>query len=314
MKVNNSIAKNVLAKAEDKTPKMAFSAVLGLPQWKNLLKESFASEASQKNFRNALISIVNESNDLQECEPGSIIAAALKGESTNLSLVLKQFYVVPYKDKSGNKIAKYQLSYQGWLQLAMRSGLYKKIKILDVRQGEYAGMDPSTGEPKFNWEQDYRVREKLPLEGIYAYYTLENGFENSIYWSHEQILDHANRYSQSFKGKKELYKKMCEGKEPWPTGASPWFDEPLSTGHLKMCKKTVIIQLFSDGIAPLSVEMRQMLREDQYIEAGQEIVYDVEDEQLAEANSVDKEKIVAEQEAVIVEEKAPEQMTLDDMK
>ena len=289
MRAGNSIAKQALQPSiKEKVP---FSKIIESEGYQELLIGHLGNGDRKSAFQSALINIVNSNEQLRECEVGSVVAAALQGETQKLSLVFGQFSVVPYRDvKSGTMKARYQLSYKGWLQLAMRSGEYRMIKARDVRKGEYKGVNPLTGEPVFNWLTD-KERENLPLEGIYAFYVLHSGFTDGLYWSHEKILDHANRYSQPFKGKKELYKQMNEGKVKRPEAGSPWFDEPLSEGHLKMCKKTVIIQLFSSGIAPLSIEMQQALKRDQITESGGEFIL-ADDPRIVEANNPKQEDII----------------------
>lgn len=281
-------AKNVIVKDSMSRPqqKASFSVMINSDSWKTMINKSLGSPSKAAAFTATLISIVSSSPELQECEHGSIISAALQGEAANLSLALGQFSVVPYNDqKTGTKKAQYQISYKGLSQLATRSGEYKRIKVRDVREGEYAGIDPLTGDPKFDWMDDDE-REDKPLAGIYAFYVLHNGFTNSVYWSHEKILNHANRYSQPFKGKKELYEKMNAGLEKRPANGSPWFDEPLSEGHLKMCKKTVLKQLFNDGIAPLSIEMQRYMKQDDYAESGQQVIFE-DDERVTSMNKAE---------------------------
>ena len=315
MKVKNSIAQQAI-QTQPKKQEQTFSSLITSDVWQATIANSIKNPDRASSFTTSLISIVSSKEELKDCDQGSIIAAALQGESQRLILALGQFSVVPYNDKSGKKLARYQPTYKGILQLAMRSGEYKKIKVRDVRKGEYTGIDPLTGEPTFHWLSD-EERENLPLEGFYAFYILHSGFMNDLYWSHEKILNHANRYSQPFKGKKELYEQMNAGKAKRPESGSPWFDEPLSEGHMKMCKKTLIHQLFNDGIAPLSIELQSVLRQDLYVESGQEIIF-ADDERVVSANTVNEENVVAEVGFVKVEtveepnQKNTKQVTVDE--
>lgn len=258
MKANNSIT-------QSQPVRKSFTATISGDAVQRMINTALHDPRRAASFTSTLISVVNSNKKLQECEPASIISAALRGEAMNLSLALGQFSVVPYGTS-----ANYQLSYKGLAQLATRSGQYRDFGVFDVRQGEYLGADKRTRQPIIEWKDDDE-RENLPLEGFYGFYELQNGFCKSIYWSHEKILNHANRYSKAFS--KAKYEAMLSGKmdqrevEKLRFG-SPWYDEPLSEAHMKMCKKTVLIQMLGDGTAPLSLEMTSAIKEDQAVEQG----------------------------------------------
>ncbi|MDE8718668.1 recombinase RecT, partial [[Eubacterium] siraeum] len=84
---------------------------------------------------------------------------ALLGESLNLSPSpqLGQFYLVPFKqkakyDRDRNLIspecvnAQFVLGYKGYIQLAVRSGMYRKIIVQEIKDGELIGWNPRTEE------------------------------------------------------------------------------------------------------------------------------------------------------------------------
>ena len=73
------------------------------------------------------------------------------------------------------------MGYKGFIQLAQRSGQYKLINAVDVREGELIGKNLLTGELVFKWIQDEEEREKLPVIGYVSYFELLNGF--SKMWS-----------------------------------------------------------------------------------------------------------------------------------
>ena len=53
---------------------------------------------------------------------------------------------------------------------------------------------------------------------------------------------------------------------------TPWYDDPESLPHMKMCRKTVLLQMLGDGTAPLSIEMRNALEYERAADAG-EVIY-----------------------------------------
>ena len=274
MRATNSIT-------QSQQTKPGFTATISGTAVQKMINTALNDPRRAASFTSTLISLVNSNKKLQECEPASIISAALRGEAMNLSLALGQYSVVPYGTS-----ANYQLSYKGLAQLATRSGQYRDFGVFDVREGEYLGSDKRTRQPSIEWKDDDE-RENLPLVGFYGFYELQNGFFKAIYWSHEKILNHADRYSKAFSKKK--YEEMLSGKmskqdvEKLRFG-SPWYDEPLSEAHMKMCKKTVLIQMLGDGTAPLSLEMQTAFKQDQIVEEGGTF-FSADDPRIVAANT-----------------------------
>lgn len=291
-------AKNSITQSTQSKP--GFTATISGAAVQKMISTALHDPRRAASFTSTLISLVNSNKKLQECEPASVISAALRGEGMNLSLALQQYSVVPY-----GKSANFQLSYKGLSQLATRSGQYQDFGVVDVRQGEYKGKDPKTRQPKFEWIEDDDEREKLPIIGYYGYYQLLNGFFKCVYWTTDKILNHADRYSKAFD--KGRYERLLAGKlsnddikavtRPWDRVAitaeeaaariregSPWYDDPTSEAHMKMCKKTVLLQMLGDGTAPLSLEMSTAMKEDQAVESGGEFISD-NDPRIVSANA-----------------------------
>jgi len=160
---------------------------------KDKVKANILQVVGQKNtarFIASVVSAVQNTPALQECSHNSILSAALLGEALNLSPSpqLGQFYMVPYKkkDREGKVIsvdAQFQLGAKGYKQLAMRTGQYKDLDVIYIRQGEYLGRDRSTGKHKFEFIEDDAIREELPVIGYLAYFELLNGFRKEIFWT-----------------------------------------------------------------------------------------------------------------------------------
>lgn len=291
-------AKNSITQSTQNKP--GFTATISGAAVQRMISTALHDPRRAASFTSTLISLVNSNKKLQECEPASVISAALRGEGMNLSLALQQYSVVPY-----GKSANFQLSYKGLAQLATRSGQYKDFGVFDVREGEYKGKNPKTRQPDIQWIDDDDEREKLPIVGYYGFYELLNGFFKAVYWTTEKILNHANRYSKAFD--KAKYERLLAGKlskediksvtRSWDRTAltqeeaaariregSPWYDDPTSEAHMKMCKKTVLLQMLGDGTAPLSLEMSTAMKEDQAVESGGEFISDT-DSRIVAANA-----------------------------
>lgn len=91
---------------------------------------------------------------------------------------------------------------KGYLQLAIRSGQYKKINVLDVKEGELVSFNPLTEEIEVQLIDDEEERENSKTIGYYAMFELVNGFQKAIYWSKPKMERHALKYSKGYQAKK----------------------------------------------------------------------------------------------------------------
>lgn len=166
------------------------------------VKEQINKVVGSKNgtrFISSIVSAVNNNKELQTCSNSSILSAALLGESLNLSPSpqLGQYYLVPFNNKDG-KVAQFQLGYKGYIQLAIRSGQYKKINVLAIKEGELVRYDPLNEEIEVNLIDDEEEREKAPTIGYYAMFEYTNGFKKAMYWSKAKMEAHALKYSAGY--------------------------------------------------------------------------------------------------------------------
>lgn len=176
------------------------------------------------------------------------------GESLKLSPSpqLGQYYMVPFKDKKrGCKVAQFQLGYKGYIQLAIRSGYYKKLNVLAIKQGELIRFDPLEEEIEVNLVENDTEREALPTIGYYAMFEYQNGFKKAMYWSREKMMAHADKYSMAFSAK--AFEKLQAGeileKDLWKY-SSFWYKD-----FDGMAYKTMLRQLISKwGIMSIDLQ------------------------------------------------------------
>lgn len=174
----------------------------GIPALKSLL----ATEAIRKqmksllgnkagHFMMAIVGVVEGTPQLQDCEPQSIINSAIASATLDLPIEknLGYAYIVPYKDK-----AQFQMGYKGYIQLALRSGQYKYINSIEIKEGELENYNLLTGEFNFKFIEDINQRLEAKTIGYASYIEFTNGFRNTLYMTKEQVLDHAEKYSQSY--------------------------------------------------------------------------------------------------------------------
>ena len=249
------------------------------------ISETLGSETKTKRFVASVISAVSTNPTLQECQAPTIISAALLGESLNLSPSpqLGHYYLVPFKDKkAGVTNATFQLGYKGYIQLAIRSGQYKKMNVIAIKDGELIGYNPLDEELQVELIEDEYEREQRPTIGYYAMFELINGFRKTMYWSKRKMMAHAEKYSTAFKfnGGAEALKKLENGeipeKELWKY-SSFWFKD-----FDGMAFKTMLRQLISKwGI--MSIEMQSAYVNDMAFKDEKGQVNYIENEVVTEA-------------------------------
>lgn len=185
---------------KDKLNAMPFASFINQGAIQNRIAKTIGSDRGQR-FITAIVSAVNNNSSLAECTNDSIYSGALLGESLNLSPSpqLGHYYLVPFKDKEKGKVAQFQLGYKGYLQLAIRSGYYKKINVLDIKEGELVKYNPLDEEIEVNLIENEEEREKAKTIGYYAMFEYTNGFKKTLYWSKSKMQEHAKKYSQGYR-------------------------------------------------------------------------------------------------------------------
>lgn len=219
------------------------------------LKNALNAQSVQEQFRNALadsaplfvaslIDIYGSDRNLQECEPGAVIMEALKAATLRLPINknLGFAYIVPYKNK-GKAEPQMQIGYKGLIQLAMRTGEYRYLNADVVYEGELKSYDKLTGHMDLSGE-----KKGDNVVGYFAYLELLNGFSKAVYWTKEQVIEHAKRFSKAFN-----------------SDYSPW-----KTDFDAMALKTVLRNLITKwGV--MSVEMVNAVDRDIEADAQREI-------------------------------------------
>lgn len=250
--------------------KQAFSEVINSVPYQRMIANTLKDKATANRFISSIVSAVATSPTLQECTPKTIISAALLGEGLKLSPSpqLGQFYMVPFKqkekkDRAGNIIqpactnAVFVLGYKGYIQLATRSGEYKRINAMPIKEGELISYNPFDDIIELQYTENYELREQLPTVGYYAMFEYQNGFKKVLFWSKDKMLAHADKYSPAFSAKS--YKDIQEGKisqrDMWQY-SSFWYKD-----FDGMACKTMLRQLLSKW-GMLSIEMQRAFEAD----------------------------------------------------
>lgn len=196
MAVNNSLQKS--------QKRLGIGSYLTGDAVKQRINQVIGGKDGQR-FISAVVSAVQTNPALQECTNQSILSAALLGESLKLSPSpqLGQYYMVPFNDRERGKVAQFQLGYKGYIQLAIRSGQYKKLNVLAIKAGELVKFDPLNEEIEVKLIEDEEQREAAETIGYYAMFEYTNGFRKALYWSKKKMEAHALKYSQGYKNDKK---------------------------------------------------------------------------------------------------------------
>lgn len=215
--------------------KQTVAQFLGSTNIKKYIESVMKERAGQ--FVTSLVSLANITPGLAKCDPQSLMYCGMKAASLNLPLDnnLGFAYAIPYGTQ-----AQFQMGYRGYVQLGQRTGLYKTMNVVEVREGELKSWDPFTEELELEIIQNQGERAKLPVIGYAAVFILQNGFKKVSYWSIERVTDHAKRFSKTYKN-------------------GPW-----QTDFNAMAKKTVLKDMLSKW-GPLSTEMAEAVKFDQSV-------------------------------------------------
>lgn len=208
------------------------------PMVQEKLKELVGKNAPA--FATSVLQIVNSNSMLVNADPQTIFSAACMAATLNLPINnnLGFAYIVPFKNNKTNTIeAQFQLGYKGYIQLAQRSGQFSRIAATPVYEGQLISENPLLG-----YEFDWSVKPTGEPIGYVAFFKLINGFTAELYMSKEEVMKHANKYSQTAK-----------------KGFGVWKDQ-----FEAMALKTVLKLLLSKQ-APLSIDMQKAQMADQAV-------------------------------------------------
>lgn len=229
------------------------------------VKERFTLVLGQKTpqFLASIINTVAGSAKLKKCSANSIMSAAFVAATYDLPIDSNLGFsaIVPYNKSVYNPqtkrwdeipMAQFQIMYKGFIQLAIRSGYYKRMNYAVVYEDELKSYNPITGEIKFVEDFSKCTLRAQGVEetvaGYYARFELTVGYVQELFMSRQAVDKHARKYSQAY-----CY-DIKEGKK-----LSNW-----SKDFQSMALKTVIKQLLSKwGI--LSVDMQRAIQDDQKV-------------------------------------------------
>jgi recombination protein RecT len=202
MATTDSLKKQIATKKETGVGSAGntIKGLLDSPAVKKRFEEVLNKKAPQ--YMSSIVNLVNGDTDLKKCDQMSVIASCMVAATLDLPIDknLGYAWVVPY----GNR-AQFQLGYKGYVQLALRTGQYKAINVIEVHEGELIEWNPLTEELKIDFSQ----KKSDAVIGYAGYFELINGFKKSTYWTREQIEKHQQKFSKSDFGWKKDFDAMA---------------------------------------------------------------------------------------------------------
>lgn len=205
-------------------------SALGVMIGSTSVQQRFEKMLGKKSagFLSSLLTLTNNNKLLATANPKTILAAAATAASLDLPInpSLGKAWIVPYKGA-----AQFQIGYKGVIELAMRTGKMKHIIMTPVYEGEIRDWNRFT--------EAYTPGEKTSdnIVGYFARFETVNGFSKTAYWTKEEVVAHAKRFSKAFNS------------GPWQSD----FDA--------MACKTVLLSIMKT-YAPMSIEMQEALESD----------------------------------------------------
>ena len=206
MKIQNQVAKiqgNQVPQTQSVNQLM--TSILDGENMRKRFDELLGKRSPQ--FISSIVSLVNADSTMQQAfyeSPMTVIQSALKAATFDLPIDqnLGYAYIVPFKNSKKNDDgtwtkrmeASFILGWKGMHQLALRTGAYKTINVMDIREGELKKYNRLTEEVDIQFEEDDDKREKLPVIGYVGYYKLVNGAEKTIYMTIKQIANHEKKF------------------------------------------------------------------------------------------------------------------------
>ena len=241
----------------------AFTGTINGSYVQNQLKQVLGKNAG--TFATSIVEVFTNDKQLQSCDPKKVVQESIKAATLKLPLnkQLGYAYIIVFNNydrAAGRSVPTPTLviGYRGYIQLAMRTGMYKNINADVVYEGEIQGKNKLTGEIDLSGD-----KTSDRIEGFFAHFETTNGFSKTLYMSLREMADYALKFSPSFRVKdRPTADDLCDtaqkqSQEGPISGKVGWLGDFIS-----MAQKTVLRRLLSK-YGYLSIEMMGALAEDE---------------------------------------------------
>lgn len=168
------------------------------------LKGLGMEEQDRRKFIQNLGTLILNNKSIAECDVNSVFNVALSLTKLNLFQETGTGYIVPYNTRDGKK-AQLQIGYKGYVELAMRTGLYEKIDCVEVKESDYVSYDIDSD--TYTWSdkelsfQEVIDRKKEPTFGYRAFAITHSGDKQEMFMTMEEIEAHHSKFSNAYKSR-----------------------------------------------------------------------------------------------------------------
>lgn len=212
-----------------------------------------SADVDQEQYVGLFFQAIAKNPRLMDCTITSLIMGLT--DSATLGLPINSIegdgYLVPRPrsfKQNGDWVkvweAQFQAGYLGKLKLAYESSLVAGITVEAVRDGDVFKVRLGTTQ-----EIEHEPKGGSVITGIYAVMWLTSGCRRCVYWTTEQIQEHAKAFVDS--------KTLDSSKSAW------------TTNWRSMACKTVLLNLLK--YAPVSDRARRVMQSEEYADAGVEV-------------------------------------------
>lgn len=205
----------------EKTPQEVAKQVKGLRvvlanQYQKQIENYFGDPKKSLKFLSSVVSAVQRTPALLDCEPTSVINSFMVMAQLELmpSDVSGEAYVLPYKN-----VAQFQLGYQGLVTLFYRAGIRSIVAEIVYKNDSFKYVNGV-----IEHSPDIFSDERGEAIGAYVIVETQQGGRISKVMNKKQIMDIGRKFSKSFKS----------DFTPWKENNDP---------ELWMWKKTVLKQI-----------------------------------------------------------------------
>jgi recombination protein RecT len=187
----------------------SLAVLLKRPEYAKRFEAVLGERAAQ--FASSLLTI---GASMKDVEPRSILGSAMIAAALDLPIDknLGFAWIIPYKKwnpvkRVEEKLAQFQMGYKGYVQLAQRTSLYERMNATTINEEVFQGYD-DVGEPLLDWKQYDPAK---PVWGYFFGFKLTNGFTKKAVWTKDKLIEHAKRYSQSYRSGADIWKEQLDG-------------------------------------------------------------------------------------------------------
>jgi len=163
------------------------------------IEVQLAGTVNSGAFVRAAISEISKSPQLQQATPQSVLGSIMLAAQLKLEIgsALGQFYLTPRKD-AGKQICLPIIGYQGFIELAYRSGRIDAIETLLIREGDaFNYWADSSGGLQFDWKPVDHDETRSWVGAIGVAHIKGGGRPVWAYLPRDKVLARRPRYWES---------------------------------------------------------------------------------------------------------------------